>query len=802
MNRILYLTAFFVLMVSCSQNQIRHIEDFNANWKFQLGDDSTAMKIDFDDTAWRTLNLPHDWSIEGAFSDTHLTQAAGGFLPAGIGWYRKTFQLSDDVKEKHVAIQFDGVYRRSEVWINGHYLGKRPNGYISFQYDLTRYLKFGEENVLAVKVDNSLQPNSRWYTGSGIYRNVKLISTGKTHIKYSGYSIATPSIDSSKALVGIEMDIVSFADKKENIEVRTEIYNNRNIKVASEILENVKLSNSEEKVNQALTVTNPALWSIENPYLYKAKTEIYVDDNLSDTYESHFGFRYFRFDVDKGFFLNGKPIKIHGVNDHHDLGALGAAINTRAIERELEVYKEMGCNAIRTAHNPPAPELLDLCDEMGFLVMDEAFDEWKKTKAKKGYHLDWDEWHVTDLVDMIKRDRNHPSIIMWSIGNEIPEQFDTTGIRIAKELVDIVKSIDTIRPVTCALTENNPEKNFIYQSKALDILSFNYKHEAYKDFQKKFPGETMIAAENMSALATRGHYDFPSDSVRIWPPGHKVPFDSNPDYTISAYDNVHAYWGSTHEASWDVVKNLDYVSGLFIWSGFDYLGEPIPYNTFPARSSYYGVIDLAGFPKDAYYLYQSEWTSKPVLHLFPHWNWEKDRVIDVWVYYNNADEVELIVNGQSLGNKSKKKGEYHVMWRVPFAPGSIRAISRKDGQVVLEKTIKTAGQATKLELSVDRDEIAADGYDLSFVTVKVLDRDGNFVPLADNLINFSVEGEGFIAGVDNGYQASLEPFKANYRKAYNGMCLVILQNTGKKGTIKLAAASEGLESATIEVKVR
>ena len=474
------------------------------------------------------------------------------------------------------------------------------------------------------------------------------------------------------------MEIFNYSEESDKVEVKTEIFDN-DVQVASAILGNINLSQSEEKVTQVLTVKNPILWSIENPYLYTSKTEIYVDGKLSDTYESDFGIRYFKFDMHKGFFLNGKPVKLYGVNDHHDLGALGAAVNTRAIERKFEIYKEMGCNAIRTAHNPPAPEFLALCDEMGFLLIDEAFDEWKKTKMIKGSHLDWDQWHAQDLEDMIKRDRNHPSIIMWSIGNEIPEQFDTTGTRMARELVDIVKNIDKTRPVTCAITENIPEKNFIYQSKALDILSFNYKQEAYKDFQKKFPDEMMIAAENMSALATRGHYDFPSDSIRIWPPAYNAPFDSSANFTVSAYDNAHAYWGSTHEESWDVVKHLDYVSGLFIWSGFDYLGEPVPFNTFPARSSYYGVIDLAGFPKDAYYLYQSEWTSKPVLHHFPHWNWEEGQIIDVWAYYNHADEVELYVNGESVGSKTKVDDEYHVMWRVPYQPGSIKAISKKDG---------------------------------------------------------------------------------------------------------------------------
>jgi beta-galactosidase len=368
-------------------------------------------------------------------------------------------------------------------------------------------------------------------------------------------------------------------------------------------------------------------------------------------------------------------LKILGVNNHHDLGALGAAVNTRAMERQLEILKEMGCNAIRTAHNPPAPELLDLCDKMGFLVMDEAYDVWRKKKMKYDYHKEWDAWYKKDLQDLVLRDRNHPCIIIWSIGNEIREQFDSTGIPITKDLVEIVKSLDTTRPVTCALTENIPEKNFIYQSGVLDILGFNYKIDAYKDFPKIFPGEKMIATENMSALATRGYYKMPSENIHVCPPAYNEPFDTIPGKMVSSYDHSYAYWGSTHEDSWAVVKTYDFISGIFVWSGFDFLGEPVPHS-WPARSSYYGIIDLAGFPKDAYYMYQSEWTDKPVLHVFPHWNWTEGDTIDVWTYYNQADEVELFVNDLSFKPKSKSKDSFHVMWRVPFQKGTLKAISK------------------------------------------------------------------------------------------------------------------------------
>jgi len=477
-------------------------------------------------------------------------------------------------------------------------------------------------------------------------------------------------------------------------------------------------------------------------------------------------------------------------------------VNYRALERQLEILKEMGCNAIRTAHNLPAPELLDLADRMGFLVMDECFDVWARRKMRMDGHLDWAEWHTRDLQDMIRRDRNHPSVILWSIGNEIPEQFDSTGARIALELANSIRAIDDTRPLTCALTEQDPSLNHIYQSGSLDVIGFNYKHEGYIDFPERYPGEKLIPTENVSALSTRGHYDMPSDSIRVWPAAYDEPLTgANPDYTASAYDHVHAYWGATHEDTWDVVNRHDFISGMFLWSGFDYLGEPMPY-PWPARSSYFGVVDLAGFPKDSYYLYQSEWTDRDVLHLFPHWNWKPGREVDVWAYYSNADEAELFLNGKSMGLRSKAEGEYHVMWRLAFQPGTIRAVTRKEGAVVMEKEIHTAGPPAQIELVPDRTGLEADGRDLCFITVRILDSRGNLCPRADNLVRFELSGVGRIAGVDNGYQASLEPFKADRRKAYNGMCLLIVQAGKDAGRLQIEAFSEGLSSAGVAIKSR
>ena len=798
-KRLLFCLLIFTSGHSFAQ---RTVTNFNKDWKFFLGNDSAAIRYNFNDTKWRTLNLPHDWSIEGKFSKEYPTTYNEGALPAGIGWYRKTFSVPLTAMHKRIYINFDGVYCNSEVWINGHYLGKRPNGYISFRYELTPYLKFGNgKNVIAVKVDNSGQPNSRWYTGSGIYRKVWLLTTNNIAIDEWGTYVTSSVSKNNDALVNITTNIKSELKNKSNVLLVTKVYDAKGNVVASEQTNKLEIDSQELPVSQKLSISNPILWSVDKPVMYKAVSQIIQDGKVIDHYETPFGIRTFYFDAAKGFFLNGKHLKILGVCDHQDLGALGAAVNKRAIERQLEILKAMGCNAIRTAHNPPSVELLNLCDKMGFIVMDEAFDMWMKRKNKKDYHLDFAKWHKRDLQDMIRRDRNHPSIFMWSIGNEIREQFDSSGISLAKELVGIVKALDTTRPVTCALTENNPEKNFIYQSGALDVLGFNYKLKDYRDFPEKFPGQKIIASETMSALATRGHYDMPSDSIRLWPPDSKTKFKGNPDLTVSAYDNVCAYWGSTHEAGWNAVKKYDFIAGLFVWSGFDFLGEPVPYS-WPARSSYYGIIDLAGFPKDSYYMYQSEWTNKPVLHIFPHWNWPSGKVVDVWAYYNNADEVELFLNGKSLGIRKKQGDSLHVMWRIPFEPGTLKAVSRLNGKTVLTREIRTAGKPAKIMLTADRNTLKSDGTDLSFVTVKILDAEGNLVPDANNLVNFTVKGEGFIAGVDNGSQTSMEPFKASYRKAFNGLCLAIIQSKEKAGRILLKATSAGLKSSELVIEVK
>jgi beta-galactosidase len=797
------VTALLLIFNQCTKEpvRVRIIKNFGKNWKFNPGDMPGSNKTDFDDSNWRTLDVPHDWSIEGEFSNDHPATPGGGALPGGIGWYRKTFTLPESEKDKLVFINFDGIYQNSKIWINGNYLGERPYGYISFTYELTPFLNYGaKQNILTVKVDNTEQPNSRWYSGSGIYRNVWLVTTGKVHINHWGTYITTPDISEESATVSVKLKIRNSSKKDMPVTVRTVIYNKSGKKSAKVTSVAYISGDSVNELSQTLTINDPVLWSVEDPYLYKAVSQISSNGELTDDYVTTFGIRYFNFAKDKGFSLNGKKVKIKGVCNHHDLGCLGSAVNIRAMERQLEIMKNMGCNSIRTSHNPPAPELLDLCDKMGFLVMDEAFDMWKKKKTRFDYHLHWDEWGKQDLKDFIIRDRNHPSVIMWSIGNEIMEQWDSTGVEMARELTAIVKSLDSTRPVTSGCNDPGPSNNII-KSGALDIIGYNYKHLRFTDFQEDYSGQIFIASETTSALATRGHYDMPSDSIRIWPKRWDLPLlTGNPDNTCSAYDNCHVPWGSTHEEVWEIIKKHDYLSGMYVWTGFDYLGEPTPYD-WPSRSSYFGIVDLAGFPKDAYYFYQSEWTDKDVLHIFPHWNWEQGDTIDIWAY-TNLDEVELFLNDESLGVRYNSDSIFHLVWRVPYVPGVLKATGRKGENTVLEKEVKTAGPPSSIRLIPDRKIINADGSDLCFITVKVVDANDILVPRADNLIKFQLIGNGTIVGVDNGCQTSHEPFKADYRKAFNGMCLAVIRSGEEKGTIKVKATSEGLEESEVVIETK
>jgi beta-galactosidase len=796
----------FIILFSLSAEaaNARRTENFNKGWKFNLGEVVGGHETQLDDSHWRTLTLPHDWSIEGSFNKDNPATPGGGALPGGIGWYRKLFDLPLTDKGKLVFIDFDGIYRNSEVWINGHYLGMRPYGYSSFRYELTPYLHYGKEkNVLAVKVDNSKQPNSRWYSGSGIYRNVWLVTTENIYVDHWGTYVTTPEVSGQQARVVIHTKVRNTLAKDQSFILKTSVVNSDNKEVAAIETKHVTPKASLSEIEQSIVVKDPVLWSIENPYLYHILTKVLCNGKENDSYETTLGIRSFIFDAVKGFLLNGKQVKINGVCNHHDLGFLGSAINHRALERQLELMKGMGVNGIRTSHNPPAPELLDLCDRMGFIVMDEAFDMWKKKKTDFDYSLNWDEWHARDIQDMVLRDRNHPSVFIWSIGNEINEQYDHTdssGGVIARELCSIIRTLDGSRPITSNCNDPSPD-NTIMKNGSLDMIGFSYHTEYYTDVAKNFPGKPFIGSETVSSLATRGSYDMPSDSIRRWPVRWDSVFTAgNSDLTCSSYDNCSAPWGSTQEETWKIVKKQNFVSGQYIWTGMDYLGEPTPY-TWPARSSYFGIVDLAGFPKDTYFMYQSEWTHKPVLHIFPHWNWKQGDTVDVWAY-TNCETVELFLNDQSLGTKAKVGDALHVMWKVPFASGMLKAIGRTGGKEILTQQIKTAGLPAKIVLDADRNIITADGKDLSFVTVKVLDAQGTLVPYADNLIQFNISGEGTIAGVDNGLQTSMESFKAIERKAFHGLALAVIQSNEKTGRIIVKATSDGLKDSSIVLETK
>ena len=791
-----------LLGVSSPATAQRRVTDFDQGWRFHLGDVPNGQDTSLDDSNWRTLDLPHDWSIEGEFSERNPAGAGGGALPGGVGWYRKTFTISASDTNRRVSVEFDGAYRNSEVWINGHYLGKRPYGYSSFSYGVTPYLRYGaERNVIAVRVDNSQQPNSRWYSGSGIYRHTRLVTTGRVHVDHWGTYLTTPVVTVDSARVSIRTTVRNDMHNDVPITLRTVVVDSAGTEVASVASVQTLPGDSVAEVAQELVVRRPALWSIERPSLYRALTRVNCGQTLCDDYTTPFGVRQFTFRADSGFFLNGVHLKIRGVCLHHDLGALGAAVNERALERQLQLMQGMGVNAIRTSHNPPAPELLDLADRMGFIVMDEAFDMWAKQKTEFDYHLDFPEWHERDLADMVRRDRNHPSVFIWSIGNEVMEQWkngDSTAAPIARELAGIIRRLDPTRPITSGNNNGSPE-NPLFTAGVLDLLGHNYHEDAWAQFPVQFPGQKFLITEAMSAYNSRGVYEQPSDSVAVY----FTPYDTtqgqkpNKNYRISSYDNRRASWGSLHEESLRLFERYPFLSGMFIWSGIDYLGEPTPYE-WPARSSYFGVVDLAGFPKDPYYLYQSEWTHAPMLHVFPHWNWTAHDTVDVWAY-TNADEVELFLNGVSQGVRRKEGEIRHVVWRLPFKPGVLRAVARTSGRVVFTREIRTAGRASRVVLTPDRATILADGKDLSFVTVTVVDEKGIPVPDAEPVVRLRLDGGATIAGVDNGDEIGHQGFQGDSVRLFAGRALVIVRSSRRVGGVTLSGASAGLQPATVRL---
>ena len=789
----------------------------NEGWRFVKGETPGAEQPGFDDRRWRLLDLPHDWAIEGPF-DRRFGPHQGALPYHGTGWYRKSFILPASARGRHIAVEFDGAMSNSRVWINGRELGGRPYGYIGFGFDLTPHLRFdGRANVLAVRLAPE-DASSRWYPGAGIYRHVWLDVTAPVHVARWGTFVTTPDVDDAAAVVVVEATVLNAGAEPASVIVENTLLDAEGREVGRATSDAQALpAGGAGTVKSQASVRQPQRWDVDRPYLYRAVTTVRRGDDVLDRYVTPFGIRTFAVDSATGFSLNDRLMKLRGVCLHHDLGALGAAVNVRATERQLEIMKAMGVNAIRTSHNPPSPELLDLADRMGLLVIDEAFDMWARTKVPNGHGKYFDEWGERDLRDMIRRDRNHPSVLMWSIGNEILEQADPEGGAVAKRLTDICHEEDPTRPVTAGLNQyDNALRNGL--ADAVDIPGFNYQSRHYERTLKERPGWILYTAESASTVSSRGTYHLPIEKYR-----------KHASHQITSYDVIAPDWAYVPDFEFSVQERLPNLIGEFVWTGFDYLGEPTPYfgwqephddNDWPARSSYFGIVDLAGFPKDRYYLYQSVWTREPMVHLLPHWNWDgRERQPIPVVVYTNAEEVELLLNGSSLGRKKHGAApmtlpvgssvnetgtfasRYRLLWEVPYQPGTLRAVAYAKGAQVAAKEVRTAGPPARVVLQPDRATIHADGRDLSFVMVRIEDAEGNLCPLADNLVRFSVSGPGSIAGVDNGDPATFDPFQAEQRKAFNGLALVIVRSSrGQPGEVVVEATSEGLQPGRVTVK--
>lgn len=804
--------AVIVLVLFCKasygQSNTRSVLNFDNDWKFAGGDFSDAWTNEFDDTSWRLLDLPHDWSIEGSFDRNAPAGGAGGYLPTGTGWYRKHFILKrSDLRMNHV-IMFDGVYMNSDVWLNGKHLGHYPFGYNSFWYTLDEHLKEGE-NIIAVKVDNSSQPASRWYSGSGIYRHVWLISTNPVYVQPWGIYVTSTDLTEKGASVVVESKLNNLSGSVKKISIISAVLDAEGIDQGHSESALQVLDGWEQKVRQTIYVPDPLLWSPDTPYLYSLVTRITVGGKTVDEVITPFGIRSIEYNSDRGFILNGKSVKMNGVCLHHDGGCVGAAVPTEVWERRLKLLKEMGCNAIRTSHNPVAPEFLDLCDRMGFLVMDEIFDEWKIGKVRFGYNVYFDDWAEKDVISFIHRDRNHPSVVMWSAGNEIREQPAEGGEKVLKQLLDIFHMEDPTRPVTVGCdniaADDHPAR--IQFLDLLEVVGYNYvdrwheRRELFYSIDKQaHPEWKMVGTESASNGGVRGSYGFGRDTAR-----------SIPNYNTRM---IRA------EQLWKFVATNPYVIGDFMWTGIDYLGEAF----WPSKNASSGVIDMCGFPKDGYYFYQSQWTTKPMLHLFPHWNWKgREGSIMPVVAYTNCDAVELYVNDRYYGEKrlefprqgnsgswnrydlpqkNATTADLHLSWDVPYEPGTLKAVGKKDGKVVCTEIIETTGRPAALRLTADKGMLPAGKRSVAHVTIEVVDAKGRLVPTADNLIYFKISGNGRLLGLDNGNPTDLEPYNSGKRNVFNGLGIAIIEAGKTPGSVRLTASSEGMRDTTVEIIVR
>lgn len=780
-----------------------------------LDDDIAYARGDFDDKAWRKLDLPHDWAIEGDFIQ-ELPGDIGKRPYAGVGWYRKHFQVSKADGGRRFYIDFDGAMSYPAVWLNGQFVGGWGYGYSSFRLDLTPYLKIGAENVIAVRLDNPAE-SSRWYPGAGIYRNVWLTKTAQTHVAHWGTYVTSPEVSAAEAIVEIKTEPVGT--EKSNAKIRTKVLligpAGKRIPVQTTSAGTGGGGGDSENVSatEILRIQNPKLWSAATPNLYVAVTEVIVADKVLDTYETVFGIRDVKFTKD-GMFVNGQREYLKGTCNHHDLGALGTAVNYRALERQLEILKEMGVNALRTSHNPPTPELLELADKMGFYVMDEAFDEWIDAKRKGGYHLLFPDWHEKDLSALILRDRNHPSVVMWSIGNEIREQ-RPQGHGIAKSLAAIVRRLDPTRPVTAGA--NNRDAGFNGFQNIVDIFGYNYKPLEYAKFREANASIPIYSSESASTVSSRGEYFFPVVADKL---------KGKYDFQMSSYDLYAPVWATPPDTEFEGQDRNPHVFGEFVWTGFDYIGEPTPYDddkrgpylftdpemqkkadaewnvgksfTTPSRSSYFGIVDLAGFKKDRFYIYQARWRPElPMAHILPHWNWPEraGQVTPVHVY-SSGDEAELFLNGRSLGRKKRGEFQYRFRWDdIVYEPGELKVVTYKNGKPWATDVVRTTGAASGLALTSDRPAINADGRDLAFITVRITDEKKATVPRTKNWLNFTVTG-GEIVATDNGDATDLLSFQSPKRRAFNGLALVIVR-TKKPGRVTVKASGDGLKTGTV-----
>ncbi len=791
------------------------------------GENIAYVKSDFDDSEWRHLNLPHDWAIEGPFNIDY--NGSTGKLPYwGIRWYRKTLELSQDDAGKQIYLDIDGAMSYASVWCNGQYVGGWPYGYASFRLDLTPYIRAGQKNVLAIRLDNP-DDTSRWYPGSGIYRNVWLVKTSPVHVEQWGTFVRNQQVDSENAVMEMGVNIENHAGKDVQVKLQTSVYlqgkDGRPVgeEVTQSMTKDIAIKkDSWSSARFQFKVDKPKLWDIDTPNCYVAVSRVFMDGKEIDSYETPFGIRTIEFSHDQGFMLNGQKVAIKGVCMHHDLGALGAAFNEVAAERQLRIMKEMGANAIRTSHNPPAPELVALCDRMGVMMQLELADTWQKGKRKNDYNLLFDDWSEADMRSLVRHYRNHPSVIMWSIGNEMPDQTTDQGVIIARNLTAYCHDEDPTRPTSLGCNKRDAVFRDIVNQ--VDIFGLNYFHKTYPVFKEQNPTRRYHASETSSATSSRGEYFFPvTTDVN----------DSRSGFQLSSYDMTTIGWGCTPEVQFKMNEEYPFMSGEFVWTGFDYLGEPTPYNKdltnllnfsdpnelekarkeleelgkikTPSRSSYFGIVDLCGFPKDRYYNYKSYWRPDvPTVHILPHWNWQEriGEITPVHIY-TSGDAVELFLNGKSLGRREKAHSYDRLTWDdVRYEPGSLKAIAYKNGQKWAEELVETTGKPAALQVTAEKTELKSDGTDLSFIRVAVVDSQGRVVPRSKNHLKFSVTGPAEIIATDNGDATSLLPFQLSERDAYNGLALVILRSQYmKQGKVLLTVESKGLPKQKIALKV-